>query len=81
MVYVFVFGVSVGLFPFSVFWYLIYPHPFWLLTGFVGVAAVGIWGVIVAIAGGHLTPINQHIQTRFNQWKQQRNQPDRPTKK
>jgi hypothetical protein len=81
MIYIFVCGVSVGLVPFSVFLYLIYPHPYWLLTGAVGASAVGIWGVIVAIAGGHLTTINQRIQQRIDQWKQRNKPGNSATKK
>jgi hypothetical protein len=74
-IYAFVAGIAVGLFPSSVIWYLLNPSPYWLWTGALSATAVGIWGIIVAIAGGHLTITNQRIQQRIDQWKQRKQTP------
>jgi hypothetical protein len=62
-------GVSVGLLPFSVFFYMLNPHPYWIATGLVSLMGVWVWGVIISISLGYVsvnpTTITQRIKTTW----------------
>ena len=70
--YFFLLGLSAGLFPAAMMSYQIYPHPSFLWAGYTAVAAMVVWGLVIASTEGKATTITnlpQRIKTEWNKRK------------